>query len=62
VGVVLPPPLPFENKLAQMSKKVDAQDGIGEKPPNNFAARLCGKEKVITIDLIKEDRNIFKQF
>jgi hypothetical protein len=61
VGVVPPLPLPFENKLAQVSKRVDAQDGVGEKPPNNFAIQPCGKEKAITIDLIKEDHNIFKQ-
>ncbi len=62
MGIVPPPPLHFENKLAQMSKRVDAQDGVGNKPPNDFATQLCGKEKVITIDLIKEDYSIFKQF
>jgi hypothetical protein len=62
VGIVPPPPLPFENKLAQMSKRVDAQDGVGNKPPNDFATQLCGKEKVITINIIKENYSISKQF
>jgi hypothetical protein len=62
VGVVPPLPLPFENKLTELNKKVDAHDGVGEKPPNDSTAQPCGKEKVITIDLIKENRSISKQF
>jgi hypothetical protein len=60
VGVVPPLPLPFENKLIQLNKKVDAHDGVGEKAPNDSAAQPCGKEKVITIDFIKENCNISK--
>jgi hypothetical protein len=54
--------MPFENKSAQMSGEADAQDGVGEKPPNNFVAQLHGSEGVITINLTEEDRSIFKQF
>jgi hypothetical protein len=43
-----------------LNKKVDAHDGVGEKAPNDSAAQPCGKEKVITIDFIKENCNISK--
>jgi hypothetical protein len=54
--------MPFENKSAQMSRKVDAKDGVGEKPPNNFVAQLHDNEGVVTINLTEENCSIFKQF
>jgi hypothetical protein len=39
VGIVLPQPTPFENEASQMSRKVEAQNGVGAKSFNNFATQ-----------------------
>lgn len=60
--VVLPSPMPFENRLARMLGEVDVKDGIGAKPSNDFAKEPHGEEKVIIIDIREEYRYMFKQF
>ncbi len=62
VGIALPQPTAFENETSQMSRKAEAQNGVGAKSFNNFAAQWHCKEGIITIALSEKDRNIFKQF
>jgi hypothetical protein len=49
-------------KTSQMSRKIEAQNGVGAKSFNNFVAQWHCEEGIITIALSEKDRNIFKQF
>jgi hypothetical protein len=62
VGIALPQPMPFENETSQMSREIEAQNGVRAKSLNNFVAQWHCGEGIITIVMSKKHHNIFKQF
>jgi hypothetical protein len=62
VGIALRQPTPFENETSQMSREIEAQNGVRAKSLNNFATQWHCEEGIITIALSEKDHNIFKQF